>query len=72
MIPINAMMKISSDPSRIPTKSRGGVGDINFGKQYRLGNRIYSGCKSAMCVMAQPVGNAGGNSYMYLERINNE
>lgn len=43
----------------------GGIGEINFGKQYRQGNRVYSSEKTAMCLMAQPVGNAGGYSYLY-------
>ncbi|KZL88509.1 DNA (cytosine-5-)-methyltransferase [Clostridium magnum] len=43
----------------------GGIGEINFGKQYRQGNRVYSSEKTAMCLMAQPVGNAGGFSYLY-------
>lgn len=43
----------------------GGIGKINFGKQYRQGNRVYSSKKTAMCLMAQPVGNAGGFSYLY-------
>lgn len=44
----------------------GGVGKINFGKQYRQGNRIYSAEHIAMCLTAQPVGNAGGFSYLYV------
>ena len=51
-----------------PPRLVGGVGEINFGKQFRQGNRIYSSCVSAMCLAAQPVGNAGGNSYMYLAK----
>lgn len=43
----------------------GGIGKINFGKQYRQGNRVYSSEKTAMCLMAQPVGNTGGFSYLY-------
>lgn len=43
----------------------GGVGEINFGKQYRQGNRIYDSNHIAMCVLSQPVGNAGGFSYLY-------
>lgn len=43
----------------------GGVGEINFGKQYRQGNRIYDSNHIAMCVLSQPVGNAGGYSYLY-------
>lgn len=44
----------------------GGIGEKNFGKQYRQGNRIYDASKIAMCVLAQPVGNTGGYSYLYL------
>ena len=44
----------------------GGIGEINFGKQYRQGNRIYSADNVAMCLNAQPVGNARGYSYLYL------
>lgn len=43
----------------------GGVGEINFGKQYRQGNRIYDSNAIAMCLLSQPVGNAGGFSYLY-------
>lgn len=44
----------------------GGVGEINFGKQYRQGNRIYDSNHIAMCLTAEPVGNAGGYSYLYI------
>lgn len=44
----------------------GGIGEKNFGKQYRQGNRIYDASQIAMCVLAQPVGNTGGYSYLYL------
>lgn len=44
----------------------GGFGDINFGKQYRQGNRIYDSNEIAMCINASPLGNAGGYSYLYL------
>lgn len=43
----------------------GGIGEINFGKQFRQGNRIYDANEIAMCLMAQPVGNTGGYSYLY-------
>ena len=44
----------------------GGVGKENeFGKQYRQGNRVYSSNACAMALNSQPVGNAGGNSYLY-------
>ena len=44
----------------------GGVGEINFGKQYRQGNRVYDSNAIAMCLTAQPLGNAGGYSYLYV------
>lgn len=43
----------------------GGIGEINFGKQYRQGNRVYDAEKTAMCLLSQPVGNTGGHSYLY-------
>lgn len=44
----------------------GGLGEINFGKQYRQGNRVYSSESVAMALLSQPVGNNGGFSYLYL------
>ena len=44
----------------------GGIGEINFGKQYRQGNRIYDSNGIAMACLAQPIGNTGGNSYLYV------
>lgn len=44
----------------------GGFGAINFGKQFRQGNRVYDADSVAMSLMAQPVGNRGGNSYLYV------
>lgn len=43
----------------------GGIGEINFGKQFRQGNRVYNSDAIAMCLLSQPVGNAGGFSYLY-------
>lgn len=43
-----------------------GFGKINFGKQYRQGNRVYSSDHIAMALNAQPVGNTGGYSYLYV------
>ena len=44
----------------------GGVGEENeFGTQYRQGNRVYSSNAVAMRLNSQPVGNTGGNSYLY-------
>ena len=48
----------------------GGVGEINFGHQYRQGNRIYSSNALAMCLLSQPVGNAGGWTYLYAVEVN--
>jgi site-specific DNA-cytosine methylase len=54
----------------------GGIGEINFGKQYRQGNRIYSADAIAMALNASPIGNAGGYSYLYTvregENVDNE
>lgn len=52
------------EPSDKP-KLVGGIGEKNFGKQHRQGNRIYDSEAVAMCLNAQPVGNAGGYSYLY-------
>lgn len=43
----------------------GGIGEKNFGKQFRQGNRVYDSNAIAMCLHSQPVGNAGGYSYLY-------
>lgn len=43
-----------------------GFGEINFGKQYRQGNRVYDSREVAMALNSQPVGNIGGYSYLYL------
>lgn len=40
-------------------KLLGGLGEINFGKQYRQGNRVYDSREIAMCLLSQPVGNMG-------------
>ena len=47
----------------------GGLGEINFGKQYRQGNRVYSSNHIAMAILAEPVGNMDGYSYLYLVEI---
>ena len=49
-----------------------GFGEINFGKQYRQGNRIYDSKEIAMCLNASPVGNMGGYSYLYVVQSNNK
>ena len=49
----------------------GGIGEINFGKQYRQGNRVYDSDDIAMCLTANPLGNTGGYSYLYSINKNN-
>lgn len=49
----------------VEPKLVGGIGEKNFGKQYRQGNRVYDSDAIAMALNAQPVGNAGGYSYLY-------
>lgn len=43
---------------------------MNFGKQFRQGNRVYDSDHVAMCLTAQPLGNAGGYSYLYTVKPN--
>ena len=43
----------------------GGIGEQNFGKQFRQGNRIYCVDTIATSLMANPVGNAAGYSNLY-------
>ena len=54
------MMKKEQKVCNSKPKLVGGIGKINFGKQYRQGNRVYDSDEIAMCLTAQPVGNAGG------------
>ena len=53
------------EETEINPKLVGGIGEKNFGKQYRQGNRVYDSDEVAMTLNAQPVGNAGGYSYLY-------
>ena len=58
-------IKILTDEIKNPILL-GGVGEENeFGTQYRQGNRVYSSNAVAMCLNSQPIGNTGGNSYLY-------
>lgn len=47
----------------------GGIGEKNFGKQYRQGNRVYDSEKVATSLEASPVGNIGGNSNLYAIKV---
>ena len=62
---LNTMQGGHRQPKIIEPKLVGGIGEKNFGKQYRQGNRVYDSNTIAMCLTAHPVGNAGGNSYLY-------
>lgn len=53
---------------KIEPRLVGGMGDKWGDKQYRQGNRVYDSESVAMAVTSQPLGNMGGNSYMYLTR----
>lgn len=44
----------------------GGFGDINFGNQYKPGNRIYDSRGIAMGLMSQPTGQTAGWNYLYV------
>lgn len=52
--------------NEVMPKLVGGVGEINFGKQFRQGNRVYDADYIAMALTAQPLGNMGGYSCLYL------
>lgn len=49
----------------VKPKVIGGIGEKNFGKQYREGNRIYDGDKIATALKASNVGCAGGTTNLY-------
>lgn len=48
----------------------GGIGEKDFGKQYREGNRVYDGDKIATALKASNVGNTGGASNLYAVEVN--
>ena len=50
----------------------GGIGEKNFGKQYRQGNRIYDSNGIAVCLTASPLGNTGGHTCLYLIKTNKD
>ena len=49
----------------------GGLGPIRYGKQYSLGDRVYDSRAIAMGLCSSPVGDAGGQSYLYLIKEEN-
>lgn len=62
------LMAGEQDICRIEPQLVGGIGEKWGDKQYRQGNRVYDSESVAMAVTSQPLGNMGGNSYMYLTR----
>lgn len=64
----NTLTSVQKDNLVIEPKLVGGIGEKWGDKQYRQGNRVYDSESIAMALTAQPIGNAGGNSYMYLTR----
>ena len=47
----------------------GGIGEKTYGDTYRQGNRIYSSNAIAVCLLAQPVGNADGWTCLYTVEV---
>lgn len=64
-------VRVASDCGEHKTVLVGGIGEINFGKQFRQGNRVYDANAIAMACLAQPVGNTGGHSYLYAVNTEN-
>lgn len=61
----NTLTTVQKDNLVLEPKLVGGLGEKDWGKQWRQGNRVYDSEAIAMALQAQPVGNAGGNSYLY-------
>lgn len=64
----NALTSVQKDNMVLEPKLVGGIGGKWGDKQYRQGNRVYDSDSVAMALTSQPLGNSGGNSYMYLVR----
>lgn len=61
----NILTSVQKDNLVLEPKLVGGLGDKDWGKQWRQGNRVYDSEAIAMALTAQPIGNTGGNSYLY-------
>lgn len=61
----NTITTVQKDNYVIEPQLVGGIGEKNFGKQYRQGNRVYDSESVSMALLSQPVGSTGGNSYLY-------
>lgn len=53
------------------TRCLGGFGEVNFGSQYKPGNRVYDADYIAMGLMAQPTGQTAGWNYLYIVKEGN-
>lgn len=66
----NALQRPTKSSHRnLEPRLLGGFGERNFGKQYRQGNRVYDSAEIAVALCAHPVGNAGGQTCLYLVRV---
>jgi len=61
----NTLTSVQKDNLVLEPKLVGGIGEKDWGKQWRQGNRVYDSNAIAMALNASPVGNTGGNSYLY-------
>jgi len=61
----NTLTTVQKDNLVLESKLVGGLGEKDWGKQWRQGNRVYDADAIAMALNASPVGNAGGYSYLY-------
>lgn len=64
----NTLTSVQKDNFVMEPVLVGGMGGKWGDKQYRQGNGVYDSESIAMAVTSQPLGNMGGNSYMYLTR----
>ncbi len=63
----NTLTTVQKDNLVVEPLLVGGIGKHDFGKQNRQGDRVYSSSGVACALTAQPLGNAGGYSYLYKE-----
>jgi DNA (cytosine-5)-methyltransferase 1 len=61
----NTLTSVQKDNLVLEPRLVGGIGEKNWGKQWRQGDRVYDSEAVAMAITAQPLGNTGGNSYLY-------
>lgn len=66
----NTLTTVQKDNLLLEPKLIGGLGEKDWGSQWRQSNRVYDSSAVAMALQAGPVGNTGGNSYLYLVNEN--